>query len=163
MIEYIEIYYINLIPKKEESFEVSGDYNCTICLSTGSTLKVITKILDGFLKSFDGVRGSNDEVVNFQKDACISTMKFFTTNGILNFSIFLRHFSIQPINFLVKNFIVDMQASSWKLTTSSLLPLTPSKLFRKPSRIWLLPSTYSLCWDISYNCSRQKPQNFLLF
>ena len=52
LIEYIEIYYINLIPKNEESFEASIVYNCTMCLSTRSSLWVIRKNSGWFPKEF---------------------------------------------------------------------------------------------------------------
>ena len=41
--------------------------------------KTKDEVIVDFLNSFDGVKGSHDEVANFQVDVYISTKKFFTT------------------------------------------------------------------------------------
>ena len=106
-----------------------------MCLSTGNSLKVIRQNSGWFPKEFWWSERKQWWSGQLPRRCLHIYNEVFHYKWDFELFYFSKTFFYSTYQFLVKNFIVDMQASSWKLTTSSLLPLTPSKLFGKSSRI----------------------------
>ena len=113
-----------------------------MCLGIMSSLKVIRKNSGWFLKQFwwserkpwwSGQLPSR--CLHIYKDVFHYKVDSFNRKCI-------RKIEKVKISFVEKNIFVDMQTSTWKLATSSWLPLTPSKLFKKSARIF----SYYLQW-----------------